>query len=243
MKKIILFLASACLALAGGNVWAQNDPLCTPFDTTGCMLDLDVAGDVFAGYRLKGIPREGYPDTLRCRYYHLDPFGTPVRQIVVTREKWANCPADLLVNAEDVALNQFNGRWSYLELGDGGYRLMAVTPKEYKELKERDMIWGEWFDYYEEKPDIEGGYPIIHIDCYPDEWQWYHGYQYSLEVMVYTDPSTGYEYMTVARNPTLKADYTQCVTGGKYNSRMIGVSREQEREWIDKSREVYPWLK
>ncbi len=243
MKNLYLHIILIVLALfTGASVAAQDAAICTPFDTTGCVLDLEVAGDVFAGYRLKGFPRENYPDTLRQRYFHLDPFGEPVRQIVVTKEKWWNCPDDLLVNADDVTFSANRYRRSYLSEGDGGYRLRAVTPKEYKELRDKNMIWGEWFDCIEEKSDIEGGHDLRVIVCYPDRFSTYHGFRYCLELMVYTD-GTGQEYMTVARNPTNGADYTRCATDGRYDCRMIGVNIEEERHWMDKSKEVYPWIR
>lgn len=251
MKQLFVAL---CLLAAGGDLWAQSDSYCTPFDTTGCVLDLDIAGDVFSGYRLKGVPRESYPDTVRCRIYHLDPFGVPVRQIVVAKEKWANCPGDIIVSVADttsvvdtvytsgseVLIKRWPSTW--LEAGEGGYRLMAVTPKEYRELRRLDKIWGEWFDYKHFDSDIEGGHPINVLECYPDRWQYNRSRMYCLEVMVYIDPESGQGYMTLARNPTEEADYTRCKTGGRYDTRMIGVNPESERRWIDKSRSVYPWL-
>lgn len=175
------------------------------------------------------------------RWYHTDPHGNKVRQIVVTTLRWDNLPEDLMVFEEESP----NGE----KLSDlCGQRLAALTPKEYKEYRKLGLIWGEVFEVcYAEGthnlPDEERIKVIgMEIVCLRDSAQGYRippyniGLRYnSREIMTYTDPSTGKDFLCAAPNRyNGKCEYTLEASNGRYETRWTLASDEESDRWWKK---------
>lgn len=199
-------------------------------DIENSNLRIGAMGDVFSGYSIGWeSAAEGENHKYAARWYQNDILGRHVRQIVVLKEKWDNVPKDILA-------------------GDGGYKIVAVTPKEYSELKYYNEIWGEIWEfafpeginkYSADTIPFKVGYELT---CYSNERDlWYipeYGIdqrKYSREVMIYTDSVTNIDYMTVAENKqTGQADYLPSKTGGKYDTRFIAPTRSETEYWWEK---------
>lgn len=229
-------------------------------DTINGMIKLDIVGDVISGYPF--TVTQAYPDSIvwndtitinggpstsvihnretnnhrnAFRWYHIDRDSNKVRQIVVLREKWTNLPADLR---------------SYSEAGktiEAGYKLAALTPREYKLMKKQDKIWGECFEaswaagVYNHNLDTTPNYPGMEIVCYTEDslptWKLPrlgpHQRLNSLEIMTYEVGNT--TYLCAAPNHrTSQADYTQEGSDGKYHCRWMLCSKEESDYWWKK---------
>lgn len=234
----------------------------------GNIIHLGIIGDVITGYNFKAEP--AYPDSIvwddttfisssdidsfyvthynednkhphAFRWYHTDNKGNSVRQIVVLRICWPNLPDDLKNHTE----TSYDGSEVLFSV-EAGYRLAALTPKEYAEYKSRDLIWGECFESswpegtdtltIEEKRKIPG----IEIVCYSEDSLplWKAPYigpdqrKISREIMHYTDTLDGKSYMCAAPNYTTShADYTKAGSGGKYETRWITADETESASW------------
>lgn len=246
-------------------------------DTTGDNnIHVGIYGDVISGYDF--TVEQAYPDSIvwdetgiingntnliytshfcetnrhpnAFRWYHTDYFGNRVRQIVVLRTRWTNLPGDIATYTET---HYSTGEPFYTV--EGGYRLAALTPKEYKELKERNLIWGECFEAAyaagtdtlpeEEKKGIIG----MEIVCYNEDsvplWKapslGPRQREITREVMNYLDPQTGKSYMCAAPNRTTgEADYTLEASDGKYETRWVLADEQESERWW---RKYLDWIK
>lgn len=243
-------------------------------DTTGGNnIHVGIVGDVISGYSFD--VEQAYPDSVEwdetetlngvtyvnhyCEYnqhkmafrwYHKDYAGKRVRQIVVLRTRWTNLPDDIATYTET---HYSTGEPIYTV--DGGYRLAALTQKEYKELKERNLIWGECFEccyaagterMTQEEKERTIGYEIV---CYNEDslplWKaptlGAHQRKITREIMSYTDPTDGKDYMCAAPNKTTStADYTKEGSDGKYETRWVAVSDQEAERWWQK---YINWIK
>lgn len=233
----------------------------------GNILHLNIVGDVISGYDFTVEP--AYPDSIvwddtTClngnpdipiishhneenkhskafRWYHTGPNGRKVRQIVVLRSRWPNLPDDLKNHTET-----YGTGGNVIFSVEAGYRLAALTPKEYAECRKLDLIWGEifeaaWADGTDTIPEDERSkVPGMEIVCYTEDsiplWKAsaYGPEQRKLsrEIMSYTDPATGKDYMCAAPNHTTsRADYTRAGSGGKYETRWLLASEEESQSW------------
>lgn len=221
MKKYIYTLLFALSAM-----------LCVAQDYDNYLIDLDVMNDPVSGYRyayeivpdtntLSSLQKEGLH-----RWYQSDILGNKVKQIVVLREKYANCPQEILD-------------------GDGGYKVAALSKKEMITARHNgDILTEIWqlrapeyrsVKYYERN----GNKPGWEILCYLsiDDVPMYGAEQRAAtrELMIFSDSITGKRYMTVAKNYlTGVADYTPTSdsTGGRYDTRLMQTLSRQEEAYL-----------
>ena len=214
-----LYLYSVLLALIALTATAQTE--CgAVVDSTDIVLNLSVWDNPWSGYKLSLEPQsEAEGDTLLFRAYHVDQAGNHIRQIVTLTDTIPGHPADL------------NGKYC------GGNRIVALTPKEMAALREQGRIWGElWMAYTDRTTEINSNrFRPIELTC----WYWncnsHYAWALSGEVMKYIDQS-GREIMCLAANNNLwKAEYTTCNSDGKYDSCLITIDADTEREYITKS--------
>lgn len=269
-----------------GMAWGQtyesveDSLLAIDRDTVNSQLSLGTVGDVFAGFDI-GIepahPLEYYIyadsshytfdgndyvlvsyDTIQnkhrnaIRFYHKDKQGNKIRQIVVLRDRWSNLPEDLATCGES-----YEGRLeSYTYTGLSGFKLAALTPKEYTVAKRLGDIWGEVFEvcyprnypYWSDQKDTIPNYPGYEIICYSDSIADLRRFtdigpkqrRYSREIMSYTDSITGIKYLCAAPNrSTGMADYTPSASNGKYDTRWVIPSPYEQAYWIRKYKRYY----
>lgn len=241
MKKFSIYLVAMLLS-AVNVVYGQtetdtdtttvtNTITAEDLDTTNCTVQLGVWGDCFSGYQLATETLSG--NTEFAKLFHVDKYGHKVRQIIVLKEKWENTPDDLLE-------------------GDGGYRIAAVTPREYAILALADTIWGEyWAMCYPPginnyNKDTVPNTPCYEICCYKSGYEGKATYgptarENSRELMHFNDTINGvvYTYAAMAENKTShEADYTPGKTNGKYNTRWMCCD-PQETEQLRKKRNEY----
>lgn len=165
---------------------------------------LECSGDVLTGYAVMfdtiGCHRSYNPYTKEKRtyshykMYHVDDAMHKVRQVVALREKWPNTP--------DVVLAQ-----------GGGYKLAAVTPREYIELDRADAIYGEEWDICYpgsvKRDSVRNvpGYEIVVLERgYETVDRGFSEYiDHSKELMSFTDTVRGEErkFLCVAYNPRI----------------------------------------
>ena len=249
-------------------------------DTINSQLVLGIVGDVFAGYDIGIEP--AYPlayyvyqdtahsyidgndyytltyDTVQnkhknaVRFYHKDKNDKKIRQIVVLRDRWPNLPEDLATCGESYE----GGMGEYSYTGLAGFKLAALTPKEYTVAKRLGDIWGEIFEvcyprgyqYWSDQKDTIPNYPGYEIICYSDSIHDLRKFtdigpkqrRYSREIMSYTDSITGIKYMCAAPNKsTGMADYTPSASNGKYDTRWVIPSPAEQAYWMRKYKRYY----
>lgn len=221
MKKYIYTLLLAIVAT-----------LCVAQDYDNYLIDLDVMNDPVSGYRYgyEIVPDTNTYEPLQKvglhKWYQCDAFGNKVRQIVVLKEKYANCPKEILDNG-------------------GGYKVVALTPKEmisahyYADIltevwqrRSPDYRSTKWYEAHGNKP----GWEIL---CYLsiDNVPMYGAEQRAAtrELMIFCDSITGKRYLTVARNYlTGVADYTPTSdsTGGRYDTQFMQTLNRQEERYL-----------
>lgn len=150
---------------------------------------------------------------------HVDESGNHIRQIVTLTDTIPGHPADL------------NGNYC------GGNRIVALTPKEMAALREQGRIWGElWMVCADRKTKINSDrLRPIELTCWRYPAVSHYAFALSGEVMTYID-SDGRDKMCLAANRELwKAEYTTCDSDGKYDSCLITIDADTEREYITKS--------
>lgn len=269
-----LFLLFICLLTTaalqaqdtGDDYYNRRDSLrAIDRDTANSMINVGIIGDVISGYAFTVEP--AYPDpvewtdTFRIngleefgvseysernrhpyafRWYHIDRDSNRVRQIVVLRQQWHNLPDDLR---------------SYTETGKTittGFRLAALTPREYREVKKQGMVWGEVFEaawpdgITNHNRDTMPNVPGMEIVCYNEDslpvWKLPYGPVHRLsscEIMTYE--AGGKTYLCAAPNPiSCSADYTQEGSDGRYECRWMLCSDKEEEYWWEK---YYNWIK
>lgn len=265
MRKLLYLLIAAMMAAVawGQDVdteQARKDSLRTiDADTVNSLPNIGIIGDVITGYRLTGVPVNTdefiHIDTIMVtnrhrnavRLYHIDSEGNRVRKIVVLRDRWAGLPDDLSM-------------WSETNLkgetctGEAGYKLAALTKKEYEIAKRLDDIWGEIFEasypagyeYWSGDRDTIRNRPGYEIVCYSDSLRLEEipdmgtkQRRYTRELMTYTG-SDGKSYCLAAPNwHTRQADYTEEASDGKYHCRWMFCSPRESDYWMRKYKKYY----
>lgn len=187
-------------------------------DTTQSILTLGARGDVISGYNLVPVAPDGQSleNCTRFYLYQGDEKKRPLKQIVLTTEKWTNVP-----------------EW-YPEVL--GYKFAAVNDNEYKVLKSLGKIKGELFqirsvgDVLESKKSQE-------ILVFPEGYETAHdstGY----ELVWWADKQEIY-YLSVGVNACIGfADYTNWMTDGRYNCRvfLFDNASEKTKEWKERTK-------
>lgn len=196
---------------------ARRDSLAKLHRDNGDMhIEIGCVGDVLTGYDIVF-------DTIGChasydRYgrnpgyythfkiYHVDKAMRKVRQVVVLREKWPNTPVEILAD-------------------NGGFKLAAVTAREYIELNRADAIYGEEWDIclpsgVKEKDSIPNvpGYEITVLERGFETMERYGRdfVEHTKEIMSFSDTIQGEprKFLCAAHNLIIgRADYT---TGRSY---------------------------
>lgn len=219
MKQLILLLT---LGLSLFTAQAQTYTEAADHDTTGVVLVLNSHGNPFSGYNLKWVNDKGNIArfSYRQRCFQCDKDTVPVRQVVVLEEKWPNTPQDILD-------------------GGGGHKIVAVSPKEYNELKEQKAIWGEYFQRMDYLGECDTLYPLVEMIVAPI-WAPHVKLEttYCLEIMTFRDTIGGvvHDFMTTAKNVRERIpDYTPSATNGKYDHRFICIGGEEERRLMERS--------
>ena len=257
--------------------YARKDSLRTiDADTVNSLPNIGIIGDVITGYRLTGVPvnTDAYYirldstiiatdtgkyfihiDTIMktnrhrnaVRLYHSDSGGNHVRQIVVLRDRWAGLPDDLSMwSCTDAKGEAYTGL--------AGFKLAALTPKEYEIAKRLDDIWGEIFEasypagyeYWSGDRDTIRNRPGYEIVCYSDSLRLDEipdmgtkQRRYTRELMTYTD-TEGKTYCIAAPNwHTRQADYTEEASDGKYHCRWMFCSPRESDYWMRKHKKYY----
>lgn len=247
--SIIWMIAMSVSAFAQDSdslYYARKDSLRTlDKDTANSMIQLGVIGDVFSGYNIDAVPvnenSEKHPNAMR--FYHKDKLGNRVRQIVVLQDRWNNLPDDLKLWTEE-------GTDGTILSGLAGFKLAALTPKEYATAKYLGDIWGECFEvcypkgfpHSEAERDTCANYPGYEFICYSDSVPlesiptgWPTHRRYSREIMNFTDSTTMKSYQCAAPNiGTGQADYTKEASDGKYETRWMMCNPTENRYWIEK---------
>lgn len=224
MKKVILLLALLPVALGMMAQEAEEPVWMNDRDTANSIPHVGIVGDVVSGYKTTVEATLKSDD--RLYWYQKDDNGNPIRKIVVLKEKWPNAPQDILE-------------------GDGGYKVAAVTDKEYQRLWSTGAIWGEvWQFRYPEgidkfNHDTVPNVPGYEIVCYQlgEDFPFTWGEEMrkaTRELMSFTDSTTMTSYMTVAANKTVGADYTPSKTNNKYDTRWMLCDDYESEYWFSK---------
>lgn len=243
---LITLLASALAQDSDSLYYARKDSLRSlDKDTANSMINIGIIGDVFTGYNIDAVPvdqnADNHPNAVR--FYHKDKIGNRVRQIVVLQDRWNNLPDDLKLWSEEASEG-------ILLTGLAGFKLAALTPKEYAVAKSMGDIWGECFEvcypigfpYWDADRNTCENQPGYEMVCYSDSVQlesiptgWITQRKHSREIMHYTDSTTMRSYMCAAPNRrTGQADYTLEASDGKYECRWIMASPAEESYWMRK---------
>ena len=196
-----------------------NGQRLTVEETLGWTLNMDIVSNPFSGYKLKEVPftytSKGKPE--RVKIYQVDSNGVLIRQIIMSKDKWPHAPEDLT------------------EKKDGGYRLYAVTPKEYAALSAEDRILGEVFEcrapQYMYDNEILAPVELV---CIPYEYESTQYRTMANEIMYYT--YNGKDYMSCGRNYwECEAEYTAEKTNGLYNCYMfVPNDKKHLSEWVNR---------
>lgn len=241
MRHLYILLLAAILPSVS---WGQAD--FTPIDadsmavidsdTASSIPEIGIVGDVLSGYGLTSTDNDA--ESKRFKMWQRDANGTPVRRIVVLKERWPNAPADILENPEAEEGS-----------GDGGYKVVAVTEREYETLVRDSAIWGEtWQVSYpwgisDQNRDTVPNRPGYEIVCYQKGREKAKSYgvesrKYSRELMVFHDTLPDGKvipYLCAAANlRSMMADYTPGSTGYKYGTRWMFCSPEESDYWLEK---------
>ena len=192
-------------------------------DTISNCFALGTRGDVLTGYNITGKDVEGWAGAGLHRFYlyQADENKQPLKQIVLTTEKWdIPCMATL-----------------YPEVL--GYKFRAVNEREYAALDSADMILGEAFqcvtvgDPYTTFMPLEiVVFPREHVDSEDESL----GYE-----LVHFQDTTGIYYMSVGKNNvTRMAEYSPWQSDGRYNTQFFVFDNEsgEVEEWMERTRRI-----